>query len=198
MNPLPKKRKEESPLYEPREDSFLLERNVESLAFGKVLDMGTGTGIQAIAAANNKNSRSVMAVDINKEAVLYVLDLCLNKKIPVTVVQSDLFENLEEKFDTIIFNPPYLPNEDEEDFKLLESQQDCTLYGGKEGYELTERFLIQAKNHLTKGGQILLLFSSLTQKDVVDAILKREGYSFEQIDSMKLDFEELYVYRITI
>jgi len=196
MNNLTNKRKKYFSLYEPREDSFLLEKNVEILAFGKVLDMGTGTGIQAIAAANNKNSRSVMAADINKEAVLQVLDLCLNKKIPVTVVQSDLFENIEEKFDTIIFNPPYLPDEDEEDSKLC-PLQDCALYGGKEGYELTERFLIQAKNHLTKNGQILLLFSSLTQKNVVDAILKKEGYSFEQIDSMKLDFEELYIYKIT-
>ena len=186
-----------STLYEPREDSFLLERNVEKFAFGKVLDMGTGTGIQAIAAAKNKKVSSVIAADINKEAVLYVLGICVSKGMPITVTQSDLFENIEEKFDTIIFNPPYLPNECEEDSESSYNPKDKALDGGKQGYELTEKFLIQAKAHLTKGGQILLLFSSLTNKDIVDTILKREGYSFEQIDSMKLDFEELYVYKIT-
>ena len=55
---------------------------------------------------------------------------------------------------------------------------------------------MQSKTHLTEKGQILLLFSSLTNKNVVDAILKREDYSFDQVDLMKLDFEELYVYKI--
>lgn len=177
-----------SNIYEPREDSFLLERNVEKYAKGKVLDMGTGTGILALAAAKNKKARSVTAADVNREAVLYVLDVCMNEGMPITVVQSDLFENIEEKFDTIIFNPPYLPND---------GSSDKALDGGKEGYEVIERFLTDAKNHLRSKGQILLLFSSLTDKKIVDAILKRENYKYKQLDSMKLDFEELYVYRIT-
>jgi release factor glutamine methyltransferase len=188
MSTIYEKRKGENfSLYEPREDSFLLERNVEKFAKGKVLDMGTGTGILAIAAAKNKKVKSVVAVDINKEAILYVLDVCINENMPVTVVQSDLFENINEKFDTIVFNPPYLPNQ---------GPEDLALDGGEKGYELIENFLVQAKKHLTKEGQILLLFSSLTNKDIVDSILRREEYSFKQVDSMKLDFEELYVYRI--
>jgi len=177
----------ESQLYEPREDSFLLERNVEKFAFGKVLDMGTGTGILAIAAAKNKKVKSVMAVDINKEAVLYVLDVCVNEGMPVTVVQSNLFQNIDEKFDTIIFNPPYLPNNGPSDYALD---------GGEKGYELTKKFLIDAKVHLNENGQILLLFSSLTNKDIINAVLRKEKYKFKQVDLMKLDFEELYVYLI--
>ncbi|MCK5107773.1 MAG: methyltransferase [Nanoarchaeota archaeon] len=174
-------------MYQPREDSFLLERNVENLAFGKVLDMGTGTGILAIAAAKNQKVKSVMAADINKEAILYVLDVCVNEGMPVTVIQSNLFENIDEKFDTIIFNPPYLPNDGPKDYALD---------GGEKGHELTEKFLMDAKTHLNENGQILLLFSSLTNKDIVDAILRRENYKFEQVDSMKMDFEELYIYVI--
>lgn len=196
MNKIMSKEKKYFSLYEPREDSFLLERNVEKFAFGKVLDMGTGTGILAIAAAKNKKVKSVMAVDINKEAVLYVLDVCVSEGMPVTVVQSDLFENIDEKFDTIIFNPPYLPNEKQENSNSSYNLKDYALDGGEKGYEVTERFLVDAKKRLTEDGQILLLFSSLTNKNIVDAILRREGYKFEQVDSMKLDFEELYVYKI--
>ena len=56
-------------IYEPVEDSFLLNKYVDKLAFGRVLDVGTGSSIQAISAAKKKNVKSVLAVDINEEAV---------------------------------------------------------------------------------------------------------------------------------
>ena len=175
-------------IYEPREDSFLMENAVKKYTYGKVLDMGTGSGIQAIAAAKNKKVKSILAVDINKEAVMEALQNAMNKGIPLSVLQSDLFGNIDEKFDTIIFNPPYLPS----DPKL----KDLTLDGGKEGYELIQKFLKQAKKHLEKNGIILLLFSSLTDKDKVEDILTKNKYKFKEVDKLNLDFEELYIYRI--
>ena len=71
----------------------------------------------------------------------------MKKGIPISVQQSNLFKNLDEKFDTIIFNPPYLPS----DPKL----KDLTLDGGKKGYELIQKFLKQAKKYLEKNGIIL-------------------------------------------
>ena len=91
---------------------------------------------------------------INKEAVMDALQNSMKKGIPISVQQSNLFKNLDEKFDTIIFNPPYLPS----DPKL----KDLTLDGGKKGYELIQKFLKQAKKHLEKKGIILLLFSPFT------------------------------------
>ena len=54
-------------MYEPREDSHLLEKHVRRNAFGRVLDMGTGSGIQALSAIKNVNVGEVIAVDINPE-----------------------------------------------------------------------------------------------------------------------------------
>jgi len=175
-------------IYEPREDSFLMEKAVKKYAYGKVLDMGTGSGIQAIAAAKNKNVRSITAADINKEAIMNTLQIAMKKGIPLSILQSNLFENIDEKFDTIIFNPPYLPS----DPKL----KDLTLDGGKEGYELIQKFLKQAKKHLEKNGIILLLFSSLTDKNKVKDILTKNKYKYKEIDKLNLDFEELYIYMI--
>ena len=155
-------------IYEPREDSFLMEKAVKKYAYGKVLDMGTGSGIQAIAAAKNKKVKSVIAVDINKEAVMDTLQNAMKEGIPISVQQSNLFRNIDEKFDTIIFNPPYLPR----DPKL----KDLTLDGGKKGYELIQRFLKQANKYLENDGIILLLFSSLTDKDKVEEILTKNKY----------------------
>jgi release factor glutamine methyltransferase len=173
-------------LYEPEEDSYLLQSFVKKLARGRVLDVGTGSGIQAIAAAEKKDVREVVAVDIDKEAVAA---LC-NKKIKkITALQSDLFSHVKGKFDTIIFNPPYLPAD--------ENDADLALDGGKKGHELIERFLSEAKKHLSKEGIILMVFSSRTGKEEVDTAIAREGYAYTALAEKDLPFfEKLYVYSI--
>ena len=65
-------------IYEPAEDSFLLQKYVKKYAKGKVLDMGTGSGIQAEAA------KDVLAVDVNPECVEYV------KKKGIRAIVSNL------------------------------------------------------------------------------------------------------------
>ena len=140
--------------YDPQEDSDLLERHVRKHAFGKVLDMGTGSGIQAIAAAQSTKVQSVLAADTQKGVVEYCKRNIKNDKIKF--LQSDLFSKIRGRFDTIIFNPPYLPQE----LKL----RDLTLEGGRKGYEVIEKFLNQVNNFLNSNGIILMVFSSLTKK----------------------------------
>lgn len=170
-------------IYMPKEDSYLIRRNIlKYMKEGdKVLDMGSGSGILAKEAL--RKSSEVLCVDIDKESVDKLREEGLD------VVESDLFGNVSGKFDLIIFNPPYLPEE------KGDSGLDTT--GGKEGYELIERFLVCVGEYLEKDGKILLLFSSLTNKKKVDEIILREGYNFELIDKKKLFFEVLYVYLIT-
>jgi release factor glutamine methyltransferase len=180
------------PLYEPEEDSELLRKSVLEHAFGDVLDMGTGSGIQAFAAASREEVKSVLAVDIDEESLAFVRKELAEKKGDISekikVLHSDLFASVTGRFDTIIFNPPYLPNEEKDEHQAL--------YGGKEGYELTLRFLTEAKKYVRENGIILLLFSSLTNKERVDQELKREGYHFEQVLMEAHFFERLYVYKI--
>jgi release factor glutamine methyltransferase len=184
-------------IYEPEEDSFLLKEQVEKFVRGRVLDMGTGSGIQALAAIEKKEVREVIAVDINEDALKKLKDLKKEKSlVKLNVHKSDLFQSVKGKFDTIIFNPPYLPND--------ESDHDAALDGGKIGDELLSRFLGDAKNHLDKKGFILLLFSNLTSGKpdegaaAVLELIGKKGYSYEFLSKKSLAFfEELYVYRLT-
>ncbi|MEM2916183.1 MAG: methyltransferase [Candidatus Woesearchaeota archaeon] len=173
-------------IYPPKEDSLLLEKWVKRLARGKVLDMGTGSGIQAVAASKRKSVKSVLAVDINPAVVRHCRKNIASKKI--SCLQSDLFAKVKGEFDTIVFNPPYLPQELPE--------RDVALEGGKKGCETIVRFLESANAFLETNGIILLLFSSLSNKKRIEQSLKENLFDFEELDRLHIFFEDLFVYKI--
>jgi release factor glutamine methyltransferase len=168
-------------VYKPAEDSYLLQRHVESLVQGVVLDMGTGSGIQATTAAKKVDVSRVVAVDVNPEAIEAALWRTSDEGVleKMKFVVSDLFDNVDGVYDWIIFNPPYLPSEG--------SLSDPTWDGGEGGFEATERFLRDARKHLTKGGAILLIYSSETGLKVGEY-----GYRWQVLEEMPLFFERLY------
>jgi len=167
-------------MYDPHDDSWLLSEVVRKYAYGEVLDVGTGTGIQAENALKSRKVKSVVASDIDPEAIAF----CKLKGFKCIV--SDLFENIKDRFDTIIFNPPYLPQERKE--------RHIDLEGGAKGHETIERFLSTASSRLKPDGQILLLFSSFTPR--VDEIIAKHLFEKREVAQKKVFFETLFVYQI--
>ncbi|MFH1406155.1 MAG: HemK2/MTQ2 family protein methyltransferase [Nanoarchaeota archaeon] len=177
-------------IYEPAEDSYLLQKFVKKYALGRVLDLGTGSGIQALTAITSSNVREVIAVDINIKAVKKLNEEIKEKNLrKIKAFQGDLFENLHGQFNLIIFNPPYLPQDTGID--------DPALYGGKKGWELSERFFKEVSKFLLSDGKILFLFSSLTNKEKIEEIIKNNLLQFKQLARKRMPmFEELYVYEV--
>lgn len=182
----------ESEVYLPREDSFQLKECVEEFAVGSVLDVGSGSGILALTAAGMASVKKVLAVDINPKAINHikrnVKKLHSYEASKIDVIKSDLFEKVKGSFDTIIFNPPYLPND--------KRVKDLALDGGKNGYETIIRFLDGVNKYLTQPGIVLLLFSSYSKKDKIDEAILDNCLTSSLVSERKLDFETLYVYRI--
>ena len=163
-------------MYYPAEDSKLLEKWVKKKVSGRVLDVGTGSGILAFAAA--ENSDEVIGVDIDNESIEYAK--AHNKFKNVKFLISDLFENVFGTFDWIIFNPPYLPP------SKYDNGIDTTDNG------VISRFLIDAKNYLKPNGGILILVSSLTE------INRDFGYKWKKLDEINVGFEKLYVFELKL
>ncbi len=169
-------------IYGPEEDSFLLTKYVKQYARGKVLDMGCGSCIQAEAAL--QKTKHVTAADINKEAVK------LAEKKGIKAIQSNLFENIKGKFNLIIFNPPYLPEDKDED-----EESKLITTGGKKGNETLERFLKQARGHMALDGNILLVISSMTPN--AEALFRENGFEFKRLETKNIFFEKLIVYLLS-
>ncbi|MBI2631776.1 methyltransferase [Candidatus Pacearchaeota archaeon] len=172
-------------MYQPREDSFLLARQVEKYAKNKkVLDIGTGTSIQAETALK-AGAKEVIASDIDINVIKHL------KNKGIKFIQSDLFSNIIGNFDLIIFNPPYLPKDKSED---LESRKTTT--GGKKGDEILLRFLEQVSSHLERDGVVLLIISSLTPKEKIFSLLKKLSFKYNVLNSKSFFFETLEVWEI--
>ncbi|MBT4165684.1 methyltransferase [archaeon] len=175
-------------IYQPAEDSYLLQKELITFLKNKpktikILDMGTGSGIQAKTCIK-QGFKNTTAADINPDAIKNL------KKIKT--IQSNLFSKIpKQKFDLIIFNPPYLPLDKREP---KDSQLNTT--AGKQGYEIILKFLKQSKPYLNKDATILLLFSSLSQPKIIKQKAKELNYSLTKLAEQSLFFEKLFVYQI--
>jgi release factor glutamine methyltransferase len=178
-------------VYLPREDSDLIKAYIKDYAKGKVLDMGTGSGILALEAY--KYTKDVYGVDINPVAVNECKENYKSEKIKFLI--SDLFtakEIAKLKFDLILFNPPYLPFDPE----IQHSLYSKALIGGKKGYETILKFITQLNNFLKNDGKCLLVFSSLSKKEVVDEAIEKNMLQKKKLDEKSLFYEKLYLYLI--
>ena len=177
-------------VYNPAEDSFLLLKAVEVEPGQRVLEMGAGSGFVALHAA--KTGAFVMAADINPHAVDCVRWNALKNDLKVEVVRSDLFENIPGVFDIIVFNPPYLPDEER-----TTAWVEHAWSGGKEGSEVAVRFLEEAWKHLAPRGQVYMILSSIGG---IMTVLRasRAHYAAELIDERKMFFEAVFAYRFRL
>lgn len=182
-------------IYSPSDDSFLLADEVKKHIFNilgkgknklKVLDMGSGSGIQALSAIESGIKKTnILCADIDNEAVKFL------KRLKLKTIKTNLFSNIKksDKFSLIIFNAPYLPE------SKYDNQADTT--AGKKGYEIIIEFLKQAKSHLAKKGAILLLFSSLSKPKIILKEAKSLKYNFKILAKKSVGFfEKLFVYKI--
>jgi HemK-related putative methylase len=176
-----------SEIYQPEKDSYLLSKILKKEIQNKnikILDMGSGSGIQAKTLIKlNVPSENLTLVDINKKAIKNLKKDFLNSK----VICSDLFENLpKEKFDLIIFNPPYLPEDKDEP-----KNSRLATTGGILGSEKINKFLKQAKEYLGNQGKIYLLTSSLTKG------INWKSWKKKLLIKEKIFMEELYVWELS-
>lgn len=115
-----------------------------------VLDMGTGSGICAVACAEHVHR--VLAVDINPAAVrsARINALMNDVEARIEVRESDLFDHVgDERFDLILFNPPF----------MRAAPRDSRDHAWR-GSEVIERFARELRDHLRPGGYALLLLST--------------------------------------
>ena len=125
----------------------------------RILDLGTGSGCIAIAAAVYCPQSQVIAVDIDQAALEVAKFNMQQHQVEITLVKSDFFVALEkeERFDLIISNPPYVPKQSMATLpKEYTHEPQTALLAHDEGLEFAERILRQSAQHLTEKGYLIM------------------------------------------
>jgi release factor glutamine methyltransferase len=176
-------------VYPPSEDTYLLLDLVELATEDSVLDVGCGAGLGTVHAASIV--RSVVSIDISYDAVKNTIENLRrnNQEKNVSVIQSDLLSAIStnRKFSVIMFNPPYLPADENI------TTMDHTHIGGKQGTELTQRFVIQASKHLKDQGKLFVVVSTLADITAVSKTLQDTGFQIQHVGERAFFFEKIQV-----
>ncbi len=141
----------------PRQETEELVECVLKSCKGKsVLDLCTGSGCIILTLALEGNISRGVGIDISKEALLVAQANKLRLKAEVEFFQSDLYKEVEEKFDIIVSNPPYIPTADIKDLmpEVRLHEPILALDGKSDGLWFYRRIIEGAKNHLTDDGEL--------------------------------------------
>lgn len=112
-----------------------------------IIDLGTGSGCIAITLKKKINS-NVSAIDISKEALEVAKENAKKNKVEINFIQNDMLDNISNKFDVIISNPPYISKNEEIQDIVRKNEPSLALYADNEGLYYYEKIIKQAKKNL--------------------------------------------------
>ena len=165
----------------PRPDTECLVETALGLPLperASVLDLGTGTGAIALALASEHPGWRVTACDAVDEAVALARENAASLGLPVSVVKSSWFSQLETaRFDLIVSNPPYIPDSDhhlaEGDVRF---EPASALVSGRDGLDDLRLIVEQAPDWLVEGGW-LLVEHGFDQAEPVALLFRDRGFA---------------------
>ena len=147
-----------------------------------ILDIGTGSGAIVIALAKNLSCKKIDAVDISENALHIAKQNALNNNVIINFFRSDVFENINDKYDLIISNPPYISRFEYEQLpeEITAYEPISALQAENNGLYFYEKILEDAKDYLTESGKIYFEIG-YDQAKMITQIAKKYGFSDIQV-----------------
>ena len=148
----------------------------------KILDLCTGSGIIGITLKKELEEFDVkiLASDISSRALTVAKENASSLEADISFVESDLFSNIQDKFDIIVSNPPYIANDDKKTIKenVLNYDPHLALFADEEGMYFYRNIVEEARQYLTEKG-IMFFEIGYDQKEKI--ITLGENNKFETV-----------------
>lgn len=171
----------------PRQETELLVEEALRCADGinpcKTLDVCCGSGCIGISFALKRRETGycndkVTMLDISKHAVNVAKENNLKLDAGCEVIKSDLFERVDEKYDIIISNPPYIRTADIDELmdEVRCHEPRLALDGGEDGLYFYDRIIKEARKFLYEDGRLLFEIGYDQYRDVWE-LLVDSGYT---------------------
>ncbi|WP_276766798.1 peptide chain release factor N(5)-glutamine methyltransferase [Gemella morbillorum] len=148
----------------------------------KILDLCTGSGIIGITLKKELEEFDVkiLASDISSRALTVAKENASSLKADISFVESDLFSNIQDKFDIIVSNPPYIAHDDKKTIKenVLNYDPHLALFAGEEGMYFYRNIIEKSRSYLNEKG-IMFFEIGYDQKEKI--ITLGENNKFETV-----------------
>ena len=161
----------------------------EHVKYIKILDLCTGSGAIGISIAKSIENVKVTLSDISKDALNVTEKNCKNlvgedaavcpqNNKQIKIIHSDLFENINDKFDIIVSNPPYIKSDVIKTLdKEVQNEPKIALDGGKDGLKIYKRIIDEAYKYLEFNGYLALEIGYDQKEDVINLIKNTKKYT---------------------
>lgn len=113
-----------------------------------IIDLGTGSGCIGITLKKKLPESRVTLLDISNDALKVSRDNALLNKVDVSFIQSDMWNNVHDKYDVIISNPPYIKNDEEIEDIVYNNEPHLALYGGADGLDIYKKIRNNLENYV--------------------------------------------------
>ena len=153
----------------------------------KILDIGTGSGCIAISLAKNLPDAEVFAIDVSEKALETAKKNAFTNEVNVVFMQRDILktEDLEQNFDLIVSNPPYVRNLEKDEIKknVLEYEPHLALFVEDDDALLFYRKISElAQKNLKENGTLYFEINQYLGTEMIDLL---EAKNFNEIELRK-------------
>lgn len=151
----------------------------------KILDLCTGSGAIAISIdyilKQNNIKSEVFASDISSKALEIAKRNNQENNTNVKFILSNLFTNIDNKFNIIVSNPPYIKTKEIEALsKQVQNEPILALDGGIDGLDFYKKIVEEAYKYITESGYLCLEIGYDQKEDVIKLINKNNNYKYEK------------------
>jgi len=153
----------------------------------KILDIGTGSGCIAISLAKNLPDASVFAIDVSEKALATAKKNAAINDVNVNFIEKNILEaeNLEQQFDIIVSNPPYVRNLEKEEIKknVLDYEPHLALFvEDNDALIFYRKIAALAQKNLSPNGQLYFEINQYLGVEMKDLL---EKINFKNIELRK-------------
>ena len=179
-------------MYAPSDDTFLLADCIRQYNGRRALEIGVGSGL--LLNILEKNFAYVAGSDIDLQALQHCKQQTSSSSSSnVLLVCCDAGSAFGiGKFDLIVSNPPYLPNDDNNNIL------DPTVHGGPTGIEATIHFINSALPLLAGDGKILIVISSFANSSALDKVVLENSMHKKVVKEKILFYETLSIVELSL
>ncbi len=137
-----------------------------------IIDLGCGSGVIGLTLEKKISTNSVDLIDISDKALEIANKNCEKLNSKAHILQSDMFESVEKKYDIIISNPPYIRDDEEIEEIVKNNEPSIALYGGKDGLDFYRKILSSIKPYMKE--RCLIAFEiGMNQQDQIRSLIQQ-------------------------